>query len=84
MNRYDHQFVATCPSDAESIVYHLTIKTTCNIMAEDIVAACKLKEPVYHEALADQLMEKFGGHQKLRANHQGVHITTTRDAPDFA
>ena len=78
MNRYDHTFAATCPTDGATIIYHLTIKIETVIMAEDIAAACRFAEPVYHEALADALFEKFGGRQKVRAMHQGVHITTTR------
>lgn len=80
MNRYDHQFAALCPSDGETIAYHLTIKTDNLIKAEDIVAACKVGT-VYHETIADELVARFGGRQKLRATHQGVHITTTRKEP---
>lgn len=78
MNRYDHQFAATCPTDGATIIYHLTLKTEAVVLAEDIAAACRFSAPVYHEALADQLLEKLGGRQKVRAMHQGVHITTTR------
>ena len=81
MTRYDHQFAATCPADGEAIVYFLTIKTDALIMAEDIAAFCRSHDAVFHEALADRLIEKFGGRQKLRATHQGVHITTTRVQP---
>ena len=80
MNRYNYQFAAICPSDGETIIYHLTIKTSDLIKAEDIVAACKVGT-VYHETIADELAAKFGGRQKLRATHQGVHITTTRKEP---
>lgn len=78
MNRYDHQFAATCPADGATIIYHLTIKTDAVLMAEDITAACRFDGPVFHETLADALIDKFGGRQKVRAMHQGVRITTRR------
>lgn len=79
MNRYDHQFFAICPTDNASIEYSLTIKTDRVIMVEDIMAACQARPTIYHEDLADTLFAKLGGRQKLRAMHQGIHITTTRE-----
>jgi hypothetical protein len=79
MNRYDHTFAATCPNDSRTIIYHLTIKTEDMVKVEDIEAACFFGT-AYHEAIADRLIEKFGGRQTIRAMHQGVHIKTTRSA----
>ncbi len=80
MNRYDRHFTAQCPTDGVTIAYHLTIKTNADIMVEAILEACHFSEPVYHEVIANQLAERFGGKQKLRALHQGVHITTKRNS----
>lgn len=78
MNRYDHQFAATCPTDGTTIIYHLNVKTDAVVMAEAITDACKFSSPTYHEVIADELVAKLGGRQTLRAMHQGVHITTKR------
>jgi hypothetical protein len=79
MNRYDHQFAAVCPSDGATIIYHLTIKIDAVIMVERLIEACQFPAPAFHEGIADELARKLGGRQKLRALHQGVQITTTRD-----
>lgn len=82
MNRYDYDFTAVCPSDGTDIDYHLAIETSDVVMAEEIVKACQFLEPVYHEAAADALFEKFGGRQIMNAVHQGVYILTTRPHDD--
>ena len=78
MNRYDHTFSAICPSDGATIIYHLRLKTEATVLAEDIIATCQFTAPKYHEALADELLAKLGGRQRITAMHQGVFITTTR------
>lgn len=78
MNTYRHTFVATCPSDGESIIYRLEIKAPKVIMVEHIRAATALIKKGYHEQIADQLHERFGGEQRIVATHQGVEIETLR------
>ena len=78
MNIYRHTFVATCPSDGESIIYRLEIKTTKVIMVEHIKTATALIKKGYHEQIADQLHDCFGGEQRIVATHQGVEIETLR------
>lgn len=78
MNIYRHTFVATCPSDGESIIYRLEIKTTKVIMVEHIKTATDLIKTGYHEQIADQLYDRFGGEHKILATHQGVEIETIR------
>jgi len=78
MNTYRHTFVATCPSDGESIVYRLEIKVPEVIMVEHIRTATALIKKGYHEKIADELHERFGGEQRIVATHQGVEIETLR------
>lgn len=81
MNRYEHTFAATCPSDGASVIYHLTLKSEETVIVEDIIAFCaNFDGAQYHETIADALATRFGGKQKVRALHQSVHITTTRPA----
>lgn len=80
MNFYTHQFVSSCPNNGASIVYHLEIASVVLIQVEHIVTACKLMDNLFHEAIADQLSERFGGVQTLQGHHHGVHIRTVRDA----
>ena len=78
MNTYRHTFVATCPSGGDSIVYSLEIKGPAIIMVEHIRTATALIKRGYHEQIADQLHERFGGEQRIVAVHQGVQIETLR------
>lgn len=78
VNIYQHTFVATCPSDGESIIYRLEIKAPKVIMVEHIRTATALIKKGYHEQIADQLHDRFGGEQLIVATHQGVEIQTLR------
>lgn len=80
MNRYDHTFSAICPSDGQTVIYHLTLKSKGVVMSEEIAVSCRFSEPQFHEAIADYLIVILGGKQTLRAMHQNVHITTKREA----
>ena len=77
-NTYKHTFVAECPGNSQPIVYQLTISTNDKILVEHIVTACALIKRGYQEAIADQLLLQFGGHQTITAHHHGVDIETTR------
>lgn len=78
MNIYRHKFVATCPSDGESIVYSLEIRSLSMIRVEHLKTATALIKQGWHEQIADVLAERFGGDQAMKAVHQGVEIETVR------
>lgn len=78
MNTYRHTFAAVCPSDGETIVYRLELKSLSMIHVEHIRAATALIRSGYHERIADDLAERFGGDQTIIATHQGVEIETVR------
>ncbi len=77
-NTYRHAFTATCPSDGEVIVYSLEIRSKTMIRVEHIKTATALIKQGWHEQIADQLAERFGGGQVIKAVHQGVEIVTVR------
>jgi hypothetical protein len=78
VNIYRHTFAATCPADGESIIYRLEIRTARMIMVEHLRTETALIKKGYHEKIADDLAEKFGGLQIMEALHQGVQIVTVR------
>lgn len=78
MNIYRHTFTAACPSDAEVIVYSLEIRSLQMIRVEHIKTATSLIKQGWHEQIADQLAERFGGDQVIKAVHRGVEIETVR------
>lgn len=47
-------------------------------MVEHIRTATSLIKKGYHEKIADELHERFGGEQRIVATHQGVEIETLR------
>jgi hypothetical protein len=84
-NVYRHQFVSHCPNNDQAIIYQLVIETDKVIYAEHITTATALHKRAFHEAIADDLFDRFGGRQILSAHHHGVDIETRRgsDAPDY-
>ena len=78
MNTYRHTFVAVCPSDGETIVYRLELKSLSMIHVEHIRAATALIKKGWHEQIADRLADSLGGDQTIIATHQGVEIETVR------
>jgi hypothetical protein len=78
MNIYRHTFAATCPSDGDTIIYSLEIRTRAVVMVEHIRTATVLIKSGYHEQIADELSERLGGNQTIKAVHQGVEIETVR------
>lgn len=81
MNIYTRQFVANCPNNGQPIIYNLRIETAGRmIQVEHIVTATSLIARGYHEDIADELHQRFGGRQSLRARHHGVDIETIREA----
>lgn len=75
-NTYRHTFTAICPGDGEVIVYSLEIRSQSMILVEHIRTATALIKQGWHEQIADQLAERFGGDQLIKAVHQGVEIET--------
>ncbi|NNA97380.1 hypothetical protein [Pseudomonas gessardii] len=78
MNTYRHTFAAVCPSDGETIVYRLELRSTTMIHVEHIKTATALIKKGWHEQIADSLAESLGGDQTIIATHQGVEIETVR------
>ncbi|SEE40083.1 hypothetical protein [Pseudomonas coleopterorum] len=78
MNIYRHTFKATCPSDGDTIIYSLEIRSLAVVMVEHIRTATALIKSGYHERIADELAERLGGDQTIKAVHQGVEIETVR------
>lgn len=81
-NIYRHRFCAKCPNNGRTISYQLEIEASGVIMVEEIVKAGQeagcLPQP-YHENIADMMLSRFGGRQRLRAMHHGVEIETVRE-----
>ena len=78
MNIYRHTFAAICPSDGETIIYRLELRSNAMIHVEHIKAVTALIKKGWHEQIADRLAESLGGHQTIIATHQGVEIETVR------
>lgn len=78
MNKYSTKFIALCPVNNKPITYQLEIKHSEKIFVEDILETVNKFVSGFHESIADNLLEKFGGEQTLIANHHGVTIQTER------
>ena len=80
MNTYSRQFVAECPNNGQPIIYNLRIEIADRMIpVEHIVTATALIKRGFHEQIADELHQRFGGRQALRAHHHGVDIETIRE-----
>lgn len=82
MNIYRHQFVSHCPNNGQHIIYALEIESAEVIHVEHIVTVANLLANSFHEDIADELHERFGGRQTLRAHHHGVDIESRRGFPE--
>lgn len=78
MNIYTTEFFARCPVNGARITYTLTIRTAVVIKAEDITKFVDNICEGLHEDIADSLLDRFGGLQRLKAEHHGVYIETIR------
>lgn len=78
MNIYRHTFTSVCPSDGDTIIYSLEIRSLKVVMVEHIKTATALIKSGYHERIADELADRLGGDQTIVATHQGVQIETVR------
>lgn len=79
VNIYTTKFFALCPSNSVRIEYELEIVTDEMILVENILSEVNSIISDYHESIADRLQDRFGGKQKLTANHHGVEIVTLRE-----
>lgn len=82
MNVYRYVFPATCPSDGETIIYGLEIRSKEKIMVERIKEVCAENPRGFQEDIAADLHANLGGVLTLRAQHQGVDIVTTLGESD--
>lgn len=78
MNIYTTEFFASCPNNGLRIKYDLRIETREAIPVEQILAKVEAIGEGFHENVADELLDAFGGTQTLIANHHGVTIETKR------
>lgn len=78
MNKYKVKFTALCPVNNDKITYNLEIKSDLMIMVEELLSFVSKVDQGFHESIADSLIERFGGQQKLYAYHHGVFIETER------
>jgi hypothetical protein len=78
VNRYTHEFTAICCANQKQIKYRLVIETQAMIRVEEIVETCDGFESGFHEDIADNLFNRFGGKQTITAHHHGVDIETVR------
>lgn len=77
MNIYRYVFACKCPSDDETIIYGLEVRSVERIMVERIKEVCADWPQGYQEDIAADLVQQLGGEVTLRAQHQGVEIVTT-------
>jgi hypothetical protein len=78
MNIYKTEFFCVCPINQTRVKYYLEITTKEIISVEDILDQLKSYDSGFHELIAEDLHEKFGGRQTLIADHHGVNIRTER------
>ena len=78
MNKYTIKFVAKCPENGKVIEYTLKVRCDFVIQVERLTDFALSTHESFHEDLADELQEMFGGRQKLTAFHHGVKIETYR------
>ena len=80
MNTYQTTVRLPCLKNNLPIDYWVEIQSVETIMVEDINAFLLNDDGkgVIHEVLADDMYDRFGGWQTIKAMHHGVHITTTR------
>jgi hypothetical protein len=79
MNRYSVKFKAKCPNNGAIIDYSLRIETDEMIMVEELLQFIKKHSSEgFHEQIADDLVQSFGGSQYLVATHENVKIETYR------
>ena len=80
VNIYRVSFSATCPADNEHIDYKLEIRLPTMLMVEEIKRETASIKSGFHEEIADILLSRIGGEQRMVAVHQGVEIETYRKA----
>lgn len=78
VNKYTTNFFAICPVNKIRIEYELVIESTNLILVEELLSTVSSVDFCLHEKIADDLFNKYGGRQTLKAFHHGVLIETLR------
>lgn len=78
VNKYKFKFWAKCPVNKQTIYYEAEIESTTVIKVEKILEEVQSILEGFHEEIADQLHDAFGGRQIITAEHHGVTIITER------
>lgn len=81
MNIYTTNFTAACPNDGFPIEYKLKIESEEMIMCEEISEKLDkyAMDPIYQEAIADELFRKLGCHRLLLfGTHAGIDVASIR------
>lgn len=78
MNIYRFKFEAECPNNQQRIAYLVEIRITQTIMVENIARHFLSLTEGYHEDIADESYQRFGGMQTITAHHHGVDVETRR------
>jgi len=82
MNTYKLRFRARCPNDGSLVEYEWVLHTGYTFMTEELRRVAASFSEGYHERIADQLHERFGGQQVITATHAGDVVVETR-RPEF-
>lgn len=81
MNIYRYVFASACPSDGDTIIYGLEVRSKEMIRVEAIKEACAAWPTGFQENIAADLRDVLGAAVSLRAQHQGIEILTELGAP---
>lgn len=77
MNIYELEFFSLCPINKIRVKYEWKIETHKVIEVEKLIEAVDGVSG-FHESIADDLKNLFGGRQTIKAFHHGVTIRTER------
>ena len=81
MNVYRFNFDASCPVNGDRIHYATELHLPRPVPVEQLLAYTAGIGSGLHEDIADGMAQKFGGQQRITANHGGVEIETFRGQP---
>lgn len=83
MNIYKANFSCSCIKNGDVINYLWVLRTHRIILVEDIESSLQKISihPAFHEKIADDLYQLFGGHQVIVARHREIEIETIRGIP---
>ncbi len=78
MNIYRFNFEVDCPNNDQRIAYQVEIQSARTIMVENIAGYFLSLTSAFHEDIADNAYQRFGGQQIIKAHHHGVGVETRR------